>query len=298
MAIDVPYSYLLRDDDLAWSCGQLALDPDSNVVFPDDLARQSSVVCDHVAAILERADLPANGLRRLYLYHAAPDAGAEQAMVQTFRDRFGDHVQLASIPVPHFYYDGILLEVDLWWSDSDELQWTTASSIEPSTERLSEHLVLPRATLSTATGIPDPGAAIDGGPELAEPHLLAIELAGTAVSETVESADAVTTVLRQAGPYTWLQGRCTNGELGLVPQTEAIMDRFDVVLGDLRLGYNDVAKSTTHYVGGSSAAELHDNMAVRNRRYSKPGPASTGLPVYGFADPASKVVVDITLVRR
>jgi len=60
----------------------------------------------------------------------------------------------------------------------------------------------------------------------------------------------------------------------------------------------DVAKSTTHYVGGSTAEELHDNMSVRNRRYTKPGPASTGLPVFGFADPASKIVVDITLVRR
>ena len=63
------------------------------------------------------------------------------------------------------------------------------------------------------------------------------------------------------------------------------------------LGFMDVGKSTTHYVG-SSPEELHDNMRVRNIHYQKPGPASTGLPVFGFLHPASKVVVDLVLRTR
>ena len=94
---------------------------------------------------------------------------------------------------------------------------------------------------------------------------------------------------------TWTQARARR-EAGLVAQTEAIMAALDVHLASLGLAYGDVVKSTTHYVGGSSAEELHENMAVRNRRYTKPGPASTGLPVFGFADPESKVVVDLTLI--
>ena len=82
---------------------------------------------------------------------------------------------------------------------------------------------------------------------------------------------------------------------GLVPQTEAVMAALDEHLPALGLGYADVVKSTTHYVAGDSAEELHDNMAVRNRRYRSPGPASTGVPVHGFADPACRIAVTLTL---
>ena len=111
---------------------------------------------------------------------------------------------------------------------------------------------------------------------------------------TVDEGDVVL-VTRRGGGLTWVQGRARGGG-GLVTQTEAVMSAFDAHLPSLGLAYADVVKSTTHYVGGSSAEELHENMAVRNRRYTKPGPASTGLPVFGFADPESKVVVDLTLI--
>lgn len=116
-------------------------------------------------------------------------------------------------------------------------------------------------------------------------------------TEVQDHADVVL-VVRRGGPFSWLQARATNGASSLVGQTEAVMARFDAVLPTLGLGYVDVVKSTTHYVGGASAEELHENMQVRNRRYTTPGPASTGLPVFGFADPATNVVVDLTLVQR
>ena len=36
-------------------------------------------------------------------------------------------------------------------------------------------------------------------------------------------------------------------------------------------------------------------MAVRNRRYSSPGPASTGVPVHSFDEPDCRSVVTLTL---
>jgi len=299
MAIDVPYSYLVRDDGLAWTCGQIALDNKSEVLHPGDLVRQSTVVCDHITTILERAGLDAVGLRRLYLYYVSPDATVVEEMLAAFRDRFGPSVLLEAIPVPHFYYDGILLEVDVWWAESvDELRFSFAVVPTPSAERLSEHLVVRTEELHRPHDVPDPGAVIDGGAKLTEAMFLSVELPGHEVTTDIDLRDDIITVLRRAGSFTWLQGRSTHGAPGLVEQTEAIMSRFDDVIESLGLAYADVAKSTTHYVGGSSAEELHGNMAVRNRRYTKPGPASTGLPVYGFADPASQVVVDLTLVCR
>ncbi len=301
MAIDVPYSYLVKDGDVAWTCGQLALDEESAVLHPGDLAAQSDVVCDHIEAILARAELTVGGVKCLYLYHCGHDATAVAEMVAVFRHRFGPDVLLAPLAVPHFYYDGIMLEVDLWWAQSSQLRWVAEAAPEAGTARLSEHVFLPSARLGDLAGgpvpVPDPGAVVDAGPFVEKASFHAIEVVDEVVMTDLEERDGVVTVVRRAGVFTWVQGRASRGG-DLVTQTESIMGRFDRLLPSLGLDYPDVAKSTTHYVGAATADELHDNMTVRNRRYRRPGPASTGLPVFGFADPASKVVVDITLVRR
>ncbi len=72
---------------------------------------------------------------------------------------------------------------------------------------------------------------------------------------------------------------------------------IDQALHEHGIGFDAVVKSTSHYVGGGSPDELHDNMAVRNRYYDKPGPASTGLPVFGLAGDDSRIAVDVLAVR-
>jgi hypothetical protein len=57
--------------------------------------------------------------------------------------------------------------------------------------------------------------------------------------------------------------------------------------------FESVAKATTHYVGTSAAQDLHDNMAVRNAYYRRPGPASTGLPVAAFPLSESRIAIDL-----
>jgi hypothetical protein len=57
------------------------------------------------------------------------------------------------------------------------------------------------------------------------------------------------------------------------------------------LTFASVSKSTTCYAGKPTAHELHENMQVRNARYRKPGPASTGIPVARFANPAARVSI-------
>ena len=295
MAIDVPYSYLVRDGDLAWTCGQVALDRDARVVHPGDLAAQSSVVCDHIAEILARAELPRSGVKRLYLYFVDAAGGAAAEMTAVFSDRFGGEVSLTPIEIPHLYYDGLLLEVDVWWSGGDRFLWSSHNGVVERPSILSEHVLVPRAQAATQLDLPDAGAAIVGGASHSGVVTHAIEVVGPAVTTEVTEDGNVVLVTRRGGGLTWVQGRARGGG-GLVTQTEAVMSAFDAHLPSLGLAYADVVKSTTHYVGGSSAEELHENMAVRNRRYTKPGPASTGLPVFGFADPESKVVVDLTLI--
>lgn len=299
MAIDVPYSYLVADRGAAWTCGQLALGPGAEVLHPGDLALQSEIVCDHIDAILRRADLDPMSIGRLYLYYVptgnrrddAHDT-ARSAMIDCFQTRFGVDIHLVPIPVPHFYYDGIVLEVDVFCATSSTP--FTFGGGAGGRDRLSEHALV--GSPEQTAPLPDPGAALVVGDGKA-PLIAGVDVRQGVVNTDVRRDNDTVCVVRGAGDLLWVQCRSTDERLGLVPQTEAIMATIAQVLNGEGFRFTDVVKSTTHYAGDSSADDLHDNMSVRNGYYSTPGPASTGIPVHGFADPASRIVVDITLIR-
>jgi enamine deaminase RidA (YjgF/YER057c/UK114 family) len=84
----------------------------------------------------------------------------------------------------------------------------------------------------------------------------------------------------------------------LLRQTQACMDRLDAVLDAAGFAWSDIAKMSTYYVGGSSAEELHENLALRAARFSAPGPASTGVPVPGLPRAGEKIAVEAIAVRE
>jgi|GEM_PF-7038360 len=73
------------------------------------------------------------------------------------------------------------------------------------------------------------------------------------------------------------------------------MDGLGVMLEAHGMGFGDVVKSTTFYAGGNTAEDLHGNLAIRNRFYTEPGPASTGVPIARMADSGSKVRIEPVL---
>lgn len=313
MRIDVPYSLLVRDGDYAWSCGQLALDGDSNVLAAGNLAEQSSLVAGYIAQVLDRGGLGPEHLKRLLLYYVPDGPGNEQVehMRSAFRSVLGHDVLLDPIPVPHFYYDGIVLEVDAFAGPTvdDRFGWVSVdahtSDLDSSIEAigteglLTGHWFAPAgqladtaADLETRGLVHDAGAVVSAGPFADRARGSLVHIGGQC-SEEHSSADGVRVTSRRADGVGWIAARSTDASKGLVQQTEQIMDAIAECLDDQGVGFDAVVKSTTLYVGGSSAEELHDNMSVRNQRYEKPGPASTGLPVFGFADPATLVTVDV-----
>lgn len=344
MPIDVPYSLMLRVGNFAWSCGQLALDSDSSVLAADDLGAQSRIVCNYIDEILARGDLPASTARRMLLYYVDRGAGDRDQVLEIFRQRFGDAVLLDPIPVPHFYYDGILLEVDVFCGigdirlgsdsrskvalklvDSGEFVWASLETSDGSIETawqmleenlqglgitpanlLSEHWFAPNHLLSKTTAYlgksgheADAGGLVDVGlgTDAIRGVFTFVRGASGAGGPEVEDFDGLRIVSRSKGAFTWVHARSLNQDINLVDQTKRIMGGIERVFDRLGVTFADVVKSTAHYVGGSSPEELHDNMRVRNGYYVKPGPASTGLPVFGFSDPASRIVVDVTAMN-
>lgn len=99
------------------------------------------------------------------------------------------------------------------------------------------------------------------------------------VDASGQGGEAIEINFSRAGNRFSIDGRENGGQRGFVSQTKAIMEAFKQVLMASELDFKAVRKSTTYYIAGNSPEELHDNMAVRNGYYSRPGPASTGLPI-------------------
>lgn len=75
-------------------------------------------------------------------------------------------------------------------------------------------------------------------------------------------------------------------------QTKTAMDSLGSLLDRFGLEFRHVVKANTFYVGGPNPDDLHRNMAVRNRYYRKPGPASTGVPVDDLGFPGATVAIE------
>lgn len=65
----------------------------------------------------------------------------------------------------------------------------------------------------------------------------------------------------------------------MVNQTRIAMRNIESVLAEFDATLNDVVKVTTFYQGSASADALHENLLIRSSSYTKPGPATSGIPV-------------------
>ena len=344
MAIDVPYSFLVRDGHHAWSCGQLALDRDAKVMAPNNIATQSQIVSGYIGDILAKANLGTGSVKRLVLYYIDQRDSDRASMLTEFRRVFGSNVLLDPVPVPHFYYDGVVLEVDVFAgaslatqtkktpsaspvrvAEDDDLLWVSidaplqeiGSACDVLSSELQSRGISSEAMLCSRWFAPstqlgqlgnaigdselmlDAGATVGLGQAAAEctGHFVFLRR-GDGIERSREpdaGQGKVRITACHAPEFGWIQARCTDDRLGLVEQTRRVMHAIEQELHKRNLDFRSVVKATTHYVGGSEAHELHDNMTVRNGYYQKPGPASTGLPVFGFADASSRIAVDVIL---
>jgi len=311
MRIPVPYSLLLRSGDLGWSCGQCPLDRDGGVIAPGDVLAQAGIVADLAQTVLARGDFHIRDLVMAVVYTTAPDPAP---VLIRLRAVLGEKPLLVPVVVPAFYYAGMEIELDLFaasggpqWPIRDDgpgwvAQSVTAGGLRfvmadlqpgPDADALRKTLNLHAALiehwcLPDPTGLPPHGVIGPAG-------CLWAVLADAATTETRDMG-GTTITLRQAPGWLSLTGIAPEIP-GLVPQTEAIMQAIATVLHDHDASFADVVKSTTHYMGDPTPDDLHANMAVRNRRYTSPGPASTGIRVQALAAPGALTAISLLIER-
>ncbi|MGF7159924.1 enamine deaminase RidA (YjgF/YER057c/UK114 family) [Rhodoligotrophos appendicifer] len=344
MPIEVPYSLLVRDESLAWSCGQIPLDRDARVLSPGNLEAQTEIVCNHIATLLQRAKMPKTGLGQIVAYFVG-GRDDEQRMIQQLRDRLGTQPLIVPICVPYLYLDGLLLEIDAFageialatgerstgdlqvrYCDAGEVVWmsvvTDRGNLPDARRQLDNVLadlgLIPAQRLSDRwiSGYSRREDLLEIGKNLSDLQLLDDEGAVIGSADSQALVTGMLSYVRGATPhrerhelegvrltecrgelFTWMSARSLQDDESLVAQTADVMEQLGHVLRASGLDFGSVVKATSLYIGGSSAEELYANMRLRNRCYNKPGPASTGLPVAMFGDPASQIGVELFALR-
>lgn len=113
MPFEAPYSALVRDGARAWSSGMLAVDGDGVVQAPDDVLAQADLIAGRIAPLLAEAGMDPSDVSRLVLYSAPPDTAARNGLEGRFSAALGHTPLIEIVPVPHFYYEGLALSVDV-----------------------------------------------------------------------------------------------------------------------------------------------------------------------------------------
>ncbi len=161
MRIDHPYSLFVREGTILWSCGQCPLDNLGNVLHSGDLLRQAEVVAGFIRRFLGQMHGRTSGIGRLVVYYVRTAPGDAARLKDLFRSEFGQSVQVVPVAIPHFYYDGMLIEVDVFASDEKAAGAVLVDEDTGMTLEVSDAGPFVWATVSS------PGAAFDEiGPRL------------------------------------------------------------------------------------------------------------------------------------
>ena len=81
-------------------------------------------------------------------------------------------------------------------------------------------------------------------------------------------------------------------------QTVRSMDNIGRVLKGLNADYQDIVKVNAYFEGGRSTEVFHENLTIRNRYFTRPGPASTGAPFNRLGVDNMVVEIEAIGVRR
>lgn len=118
LRMPVPYSAILRDGDRAWSSGQMALDGAGNVLAPHDIKAQATIIADHIDTLVNAIGMGSGDVSRLVLYSCAHDPDDHAGIRSFFGKRFGKDTLVEVVPVPHFFYDGVMVVADVFCARS------------------------------------------------------------------------------------------------------------------------------------------------------------------------------------
>jgi len=251
--IALTHKHGVRAGHFAFTGGQAALDQDGRVLHPDDLDQQVDCVAHYLLAILHDLEVEAADLVRLVVYFVG-DGDDEARMLDLLHERLGptvcpavNTVPVTGITLPALAHPGLMTKIA-----ATAVSRRDANGVEIAAPP--RRFSWPDGHWDWTTTLPyKHGNRLDrntGG------HL--IHLGGQV------SLDSAARVIDPDDT---------------VAQTRRALAYIETVLADLGASMDDVVKVTTFYRGDASAEALHDNLNIRSRAFTEPGPATSGIPV-------------------
>lgn len=292
MPVPVACSLAVAAQGLAATCGQCPLDDAGQVQATGNAGQQAALIAGMCSGVL--AHLPGFQPALLTIYHDCPDP---TEVLGPLASAF-PQATLAPVRLPHFYYPGMRIEVDLYavaaslrtrrWANGPAsltlvesgplslayLAGPDSASCHPLLSQVDERHLLAAQWFSAE---PPPSHLLNPAARVIppDPGVTAILiLAPEPVRATTTPGGAI---LRQAGPFAWMSAHGTDPDLA-----RAAHQAMDALALD-QMPHLTPLKATTHYAGGPGPEDLHGNLAVRHARFPRPGPASTGVPVSALA---------------
>ena len=293
MQVTPRVSQAVRVDGFGATCGQCDLDGEGRPQHEGELWPQLEAVGRHLRRRLEQAGSSAAHVRRLDAFYVPP--ADEHELAAALRELLGGDPDVLLVPIPHFYYPGMRIELDAIFDDSARLVFRSGDG-DDLDSALSALELRPDSLLALRVyyaGSSPP--AVDG-------HGAATSVPLPALPSPVR----VAAIAAEKPPpdLVFVAGRLPVDDHGLVlhtgdveAQTALVMKRLAVALERSHASIADLVKVNVHYVGGPTPEDLHRNVDVRSRFYASPGPASTGVPVPRLHPPGASIVVEAIAAR-
>ena len=148
MRLDHPYSSLVTEGDYAWTCGQCPLDTSGNVLYANDLVAQAKLVAEYILVSLEDASFSPSSVAKLVVYYTQTDTDQVLAMLQVIKQSFAGNALVVPIAVPPFYYEGMMIEVDVYAAKNHQPATTFTDPVSGLSLQLINSIDLTWATLT------------------------------------------------------------------------------------------------------------------------------------------------------
>jgi len=120
MPVDVPYPQVVQQNGLAFTRGQCALDEQGRVLRPYDLLGQTDLIVANLEDILAAASVSSRRMVRAVAFYAGKGGIDEAEFRAHLAAALGTPGTVTLVPVPldHFHYDGLMVEIDFCFAES------------------------------------------------------------------------------------------------------------------------------------------------------------------------------------
>ena len=113
MPVEIPYPMGLHCGDSLYTCGQCDFDRAGKVLNPGDLEAQTAAVIAHLGRVLAELDAGFEDVVRLGVFYVNDGGVDEEAYLASLRGLLGGAAPaIAAVPLPCFYYKGMMVEID------------------------------------------------------------------------------------------------------------------------------------------------------------------------------------------